>query len=35
VGASAADTTPLWMRAVASVINTVAGTREVMAASNK
>jgi len=35
VGASAADTTPLWLRAVASVVNTVAGTREVMAASNK
>lgn len=35
VGASAPDTTPLWLRAVASVINTVAGTREVMAASNK
>jgi hypothetical protein len=35
VGASAPDTTPLWMRAVASVLNTVGGTREVMAATNK
>ncbi len=35
VGASATDTTPLWMRAVAAVLNTVGGTREVMAATNK
>jgi hypothetical protein len=35
VGAAAPDTTPLWMRAVASVLNTVGGTREVMAATNK
>ncbi len=34
-GATAADTSPLWMRAVAAVLNTVGGTREVMAASNK
>jgi hypothetical protein len=35
VGASAGDTTPLWMRAVAAVVNTVGGTRDVMAATNK
>jgi len=35
VGAPAADTTPLWMKAVAAVLNTVVGTREVMAATNK
>ena len=35
VGASHAETTPLWMRAVAYVLNTVGGTREVMAATNK
>jgi hypothetical protein len=33
VGASPADTTPLWMRAVALVLNTVGQTREVMAAT--
>jgi hypothetical protein len=35
VGASAGDTTPLWMKAVAAVVNTVGGTRDVMAATNK
>jgi hypothetical protein len=35
VGASAADTTPLWMRAVAAVLNSAGVTREVMAATNK
>lgn len=35
IGASAPDTTPLWMKAVAMVVNTVAGTRDVMAAGNK
>lgn len=35
VGASPSDTTPLWMRAIALVVNTVGGTRDVMAASNK
>jgi len=35
VGASPADTTPLWLRAVALVVNTVGGTRDVMAAPNK
>jgi len=33
VGATAGDTTPLWARAVAAVINTVGGTRDVLAAS--
>ena len=33
VGASANDTTPLWARAVAAMINTVGGTRDVLAAS--
>jgi hypothetical protein len=33
VGASANDTTPLWERAVAAVINTVGGTRDVLAAT--
>ena len=33
VGDSPADTTPLWMRAVAIVINTVGGTRDVLAAT--
>lgn len=33
VGASANDTTPLWARAVAAVVNTVGGTRDVLAAS--
>jgi hypothetical protein len=35
VGASAGDTTPLWMRAVAAIVNTVGGTRDVMAATTK
>lgn len=35
VGASANDTTPLWLRAVASLVNTVGGTRDVMAAGNR
>lgn len=35
VGASANDTTPLWLRAVAALVNTVGGTRDVMAAGNK
>jgi hypothetical protein len=35
VGASPSDTTPLWLRAVALVVNTVGGTRDVMAAPNK
>lgn len=34
IGAPAPDTTPLWMKAVAALVNTVAGTRDVMAASN-
>jgi hypothetical protein len=33
VGASGNDSTPLWARAVAAVINTVGGTRDVLAAS--
>ena len=33
VGASANDTTPLWERAVAALINTVGGTRDVLAAT--
>ena len=33
VGASAGDPTPLWARAVAAVINTVGGTRDVLAAT--
>jgi hypothetical protein len=33
VGDSANDTTPLWERAVAAVINTVGGTRDVLAAT--
>jgi hypothetical protein len=33
LGASPADTTPLWMRAVATVVNAVGGTRDVMAAT--
>jgi hypothetical protein len=33
VGQSATDTTPLWMRAVALVLNTVGQTRDVMAAT--
>jgi hypothetical protein len=35
VGASPSDSTPRWLRAVAIVVNTVGGTRDVMAASNK
>jgi hypothetical protein len=35
VGAPAPDLTPLWMRAVAAVVNTVGGTRDVMAATTK
>ena len=35
VGASPTDTTPLWMRAVAAIVNTVGGTRDVMAATKK
>jgi hypothetical protein len=33
VGATAGDSTPLWVRAVAAVINTVGGTRDVLAAT--
>jgi hypothetical protein len=33
VGASPADTTPLWMQAMALVLNTVGQTRDVMAAT--
>jgi len=33
VGASPTDATPLWLRAVAMVVNTVGGTRDVLAAS--
>jgi hypothetical protein len=33
VGDSANDTTPLWVRAVAAIVNTVGGTRDVLAAS--
>jgi hypothetical protein len=33
VGASGNDSTPLWARAVAAVINTVGGTHDVLAAS--
>jgi hypothetical protein len=35
VGASPADTTPLWLRAVAAVVNTVGGTQTVMASTKK
>ena len=35
VGASPADTTPLWLRAVAVIANTVAGTRDVMASTKR
>lgn len=35
VGAQAPDLTPLWMKAVAAVVNTVGGTRDVMAATNR
>ncbi|HKV87284.1 MAG TPA: hypothetical protein VJT78_04740 [Candidatus Dormibacteraeota bacterium] len=34
VGAPAPDSSPLWMKAVVALVNTVAGTRDVMAASN-
>ncbi len=33
VGPSAADTTPLWERAVAAVVSTLGGTRDVLAAT--
>lgn len=33
VGAGATDTTPRWMRAVAAVVDTVGGTRDVLAAN--
>jgi len=33
VGDSPTDTTPLWLRAVAAVVNTVGGTRDVQAAT--
>jgi hypothetical protein len=33
VGDSANDTTPLWERAVAAIVNTVGGTRDVLAAT--
>jgi hypothetical protein len=35
VGASPVDTTPLWLQAVAVVVNTVAGTRDVQAATRR
>ncbi len=35
VGASPVDATPLWLRAVAVIANTVAGTRDVMASTKK
>lgn len=35
VGASPADTTPLWLRAVAAVVNTVGGTQTVMASTKR
>jgi len=35
VGAAADDTTPLWMRAVALVVNTVGQTRDVMASTKR
>ena len=35
VGDAPADTTPLWMRAVAVVVDTVGGTRDVQAATKK
>ena len=35
VGDSPTDTTPLWLRAVAAVVNTVGGTRDVMASTKK
>ena len=33
IGDSPADTTPLWLRAVAVVVNTVGGTKDVQAAT--
>ncbi|HET7339440.1 MAG TPA: hypothetical protein VFK22_07825 [Candidatus Dormibacteraeota bacterium] len=35
VGGSPTDATPLWQRAVAAVLNQVAGTRDVMASTKK
>ena len=35
VGAPASDMTPLWMRMVAAVVNTVGGTRDVLASTGK
>jgi hypothetical protein len=35
VGASPVDSTPLWARAVAMILNQVAGTRDVLAATKK
>lgn len=35
IGVSPVDQTPLWLRAVALVVNTVAGTRDVMASTKK
>ncbi len=35
IGAGAADSSPLWMRAVAAVINTVGGTRDALAATSR
>ena len=35
VGASPADTSPLWQRAVMAMLNQVAGTRDVMASTKK
>ena len=35
IGDSPADTTPLWLRAVALVVNTVGGTKDVQAATKK
>ena len=33
VGPAAGDSTPLWERAVAAVVNTLGGTRDVLAAT--
>ena len=35
VGASPADTTPLWLKAVAAILNGVGGTRDVQAATKR
>ena len=35
VGGSPTDATPLWQRAVAALLNQVAGTRDVMASTKK